>query len=120
VTSKIRNTGRHLLRWSWVGLLLWQILWHALLPLLAAAKSHWILAIIALLPLLPFTPGVMKTRHRSLVLAMFVVMIYFVIGVMECWANAEQRIEAIVQILLCCSYFGGLVLFNRPVLTSQE
>jgi uncharacterized membrane protein len=111
----IQHTGRFLLRLSWSGLLLWQIIWHAMLPVLPAGNRNWTLAIIALIPLLPLTPGVIKARHRSLVLGMFLVMVYFIIGVMETWSNADQRIAAIVQIVMTCMYFTGLVMFNRPV-----
>jgi uncharacterized membrane protein len=111
----LNQSGRILLQLSWSGLMLWQLIWHAMLPLTGTGNSNWTLAIIAILPFLPLTPGVLKTRHRSLVLGMFLVMIYFILGVMETWANAEQRMAASVQVAITCFYFVGLVMFNRPV-----
>ena len=72
------------------------------------------MALVALAPLLPLTPGVLHLRHRSLVWGMFLLMLYFIIGIMEGWANAPQRVAALVQVALCCGYFAGLVLVNRP------
>lgn len=110
----MHDTGRILIRLSWLCLLGWQIIWHALAPLLPAGNHNWAVAAIALLPLLPFTPGVLKLRQRTLIYGMFIVMIYFIIGIMETWANPEQRSVAVVQVVLSCLYFVGLVLFNRP------
>lgn len=109
-----RNTGRLLIRLCWAGLLLWQLSWHALIPE-PAGNSNWILALVAVIPLLPLTPGVMKNQHKSLAWGMFLVMLYFIVGVMETWSNPPQRLPAITQIILTCGFFLGLVLFNRPV-----
>ena len=56
----------------------------------------------------------MKASDRGLAWGMFLMMIYFIIGVTETWSNAEQRIAAVVQTALACGFFLGLVLFNRP------
>ncbi len=111
--SGVRKAGLILLRLSWVGLILWQLLWHALLPV-PAGSENWILAIIALIPLLPFAKGIMQANHRSLLWGGFLIMIYFSIGVMETWSNADQRMAAIIQIVLSCTYFSGVILVNRP------
>ena len=57
----------------------------------------------------------MKARQSGLTWGMFLMMIYFIIGVTETWSNTEQRIAAAVQTALACGFFLGLVLFNRPV-----
>ena len=108
-----RNAGRLLIRLCWAGLLVWQLAWHALIPE-PAGSSNWILALIAFIPLLPLTPGVMKNRHKALAWGMFLAMLYFIVGVMEAWSNPPQRLPAIAQIILTCGFFLGLVLFNRP------
>lgn len=109
-----QNTGRKLIRLSWAGLVIWQLAWHALIPE-PGGSANWILALIAIVPLIPLTPGVMNNRHRALAWGMFLAMLYFIVGVMETWSNPPQRMAAIVQIVLSCGFFLGLVLFNRPV-----
>ena len=107
------------MRWSWAGLALWQLAWHALLPS-PAGNENWTLAIFAVIPLLPLTTGVLRASHRSLVLGIFLVMLYFIVGVMEIWSNPDQRLAAIVQVVLACAYFLGVVLFNRPVQAAAD
>ena len=113
------KAGHTLLRLSWLGLMIWQLLWHALLPA-PVGSNNWILAVIALIPLLPFTKGVMKINHASLMWGAFLIMIYFSIGVMETWSNADQRLAAIIQIVLSCAYFSGVILANRRIGESQD
>lgn len=99
----------HLVRGAYAGLLLWQPAWHWLLPQPHGSRN-WILAAVAALPLLPFLPGVLKTRRSSLLFAAFVVMVYFMVGVMEAWSNPGQRAAAMVQVTLSCAYFAAVVL----------
>lgn len=100
------------LRIAWLALLAWQPLWHAALPEPAGSRNAW-LAVLAALPLLALTPGVLRGRPRSRYWAMFLVMAYFIVGIVEAWANPPQRAAATMQILLCLGYFGGLVLISR-------
>lgn len=111
--SPINKIGRLAVLTGWIGLLLWQLCWHAILPPPAGSDS-WMLAGITVLPLLLLTPGVIKIRHKSLVWGMFLAMLYFIVAVMETWSNADQRVPAIIQIILSCGFFLGLVLLNRP------
>ena len=117
--NSTQKTGLHLLRLSWTGLLAWQLTWHALLPA-PGGSENWILALIAIVPLLPLTKGVMKKSYRSLVLGMFLLTVYFIIGVMETWSSPDQRVAALIQVVLCCCFFAGLVLFNRPTQAQQD
>ena len=91
-----RKAGLHLLRWCWAGMVLWQLIWHAMLAL-PAGSGNWILAVFAAAPLMLLSRVVMKARYRGLVWGMFLMMIYFIIGVMETWSNADQRIAAVVD-----------------------
>ena len=111
--------GRLLILVSWPGLVLWQLIWHAVLPA-PLGSANWILAIFASLPLLIFTAGVIKTNHKQLTWGMFLAMLYFIVGVMESWSNSDQRFAAAMQVILTCGFFLGLVLFTRPVLPDQE
>ena len=114
-----RRAGLHLLRLCWAGMVFWQLIWHAMLA--EPGGSHnWILAVIAATPLMLLSGAVMKAGDRGLAWGMFLMMIYFIIGVTETWSNAEQRIAAAVQTGLACGFFLGLVLFNRPVRSKPD
>ena len=56
----------------------------------------------------------MNTGHKALTWGTFLVMMYFIVGVMEVWSNAAQRMPAIVQLALTGGFFLGLVFFSRP------
>ena len=99
--------------------MIWQLLWHALLPV-PAGSNNWILAVIALIPLLAFTKGIMKINHASLMWGAFLIMIYFSIGVMETWSNPDQRMAAIIQIVLSCLYFSAVILVNHRFRESRD
>ncbi len=117
--SQLKNTGQWLIRTCWAGLVLWQIFWHGLIPP-PGGNENWILAVLATIPLLVLSPGIMKTRHSTLVWGMFLAMLYFIVAVMETWSNEAQRITALIQLVLTCGFFIGLVLFNRPAQPGPE
>lgn len=100
------------MRLAWLALLAWQLAWHAGLPEPAGSRNAW-LAVLAALPLLALTPGVLRGRPRSHFWAMFLVMAYLVVGIVEAWANPPQRAAAALQVLLCLGYFVAWVLVNR-------
>ena len=104
--------GNRLVLMSWLALLAWQIAWHGLLPTPFGSRS-WVLVLLATAPLLVLTRGVWQGRQRSYFWAMFLVMLYFLVGVMEAWSNADQRIAAIVQLLLTLGFFSGLLVSWR-------
>jgi uncharacterized membrane protein len=107
------TVGKYLIIICWVGLLLWQPGWHALLPS-PTGSNNWILALLTLAPLLLFSGTVLTLRQKPLAWGMFLVMLYFIVGVMEVWSNEAQRVPAAIQVILCCGFFAGLVLINRP------
>ena len=43
----------------------------------------------------------------------YVMVLYFVVGVMEAWSNPNERLAAIAQILLTVMYFSCLVLLTQ-------
>lgn len=109
----IRKTGSILIRSCWVGLMAWQLAWHALIPE-PHGSQNWALGLIAVLPLIPLTAGTWRHHQKTLAWGMFLAMLYFIVGIMEAWSNPPQRLAALVQVALTCGYFAGLVLLNRP------
>jgi uncharacterized membrane protein len=104
--------SRHLVSWSYLGLIFLQAIWHGLLPPPRGTGS-WLLATIAILPLLLPLKGVLAGSLRSMTWAGYLTMLYLVIGVMEAWSNPPQRIPALFQVLLVAAYVGSLLAFSR-------
>ncbi|MFU8832715.1 MAG: DUF2069 domain-containing protein [Wenzhouxiangella sp.] len=99
-------------RWSLLGLVILQPLWFGWvqqpehLPVLLVVAA-------ALAPLLIVLPGVWKLRVRPLVIAGFILLLYFSFGVMEAWANPGARIPALLQVALIIVYFVALPTVRR-------
>ncbi|MFC1690018.1 DUF2069 domain-containing protein [Pseudomonadota bacterium] len=102
----------HLLKASYLGLLVLQPVWHALLPPPLGTGS-WLLALVATLPLLLPLRGLLKLSLRSLTWAGYLVMLYLVIGIMEAWSNPAQRAAALLQTGLVVIFVGSVLVFSR-------
>jgi uncharacterized membrane protein len=102
----------HLLKAAYIGLLVLQPAWHALLPSPHGTGS-WILALVATIPLLLPLRGVLALSLRSLTWAGYLVMLYLVIGVMEAWSNPPQRTAALLQTALVVIFVGSVLVFSR-------
>jgi len=89
-----------------------QPLWHALLPRPAGA-GNWLLAMLAVVPLLLPLRGLVAGSLRSMTWAGYLVMLYLIIGVTEAWSNPPQRIPALVQVLLVVIFVGSVLAFSR-------
>lgn len=104
-------------RWSWLGLIVLQPAWFAILPPPAGA-GNWVLAAAATLPLLLPLGGVWRGSLRSMTWAGFLAMLYLVIGVMEAWANPSQRLPALLQVGLVAAFVSSALGFSaasRPL-----
>jgi uncharacterized membrane protein len=96
---------------SYLALLALQPLWHALLPR-PMGSGNWGLGLVAAAPLLLPLKGLLAGSLRSMTWAGYLVMLYLVIGVMEAWSNPEQRIPALVQVLLVVVFTASLLSFS--------
>ena len=76
-------------------------------------NASWLLAAVAVTPLLIPLKGVIAGSLRSLTWAGYLVMLYLVIGIMEAWSNSPQRIPALAQIALVIIFVGSLLAFSR-------
>jgi len=88
---------------AYVATLIWQCVWHGLLPRPLGASNAW-LALVASLPLLIPLYGLVRGNYRSMIWAGLILMLYFVIGIMEAWSNPPQRLPALVQVVLPILY----------------
>jgi len=98
---------------SYIGLLIFQPVWHALLPE-PFGSGNWILALAATAPLLLPLKGVLQGLLRSMTWAGYLVMLYLVIGIMEAWSNPDQRLAALIQVMLVVIFIASLMVFSRP------
>jgi uncharacterized membrane protein len=101
-----------LLKTAYLGLIILQPLWHALLPSPHGAGS-WILAAVATAPLLLPLKGLLANSLRSMTWAGYLVMLYLVIGIMEAWSNPPQRVPALVQTALVIVFVWSVLVFSR-------
>lgn len=90
---------------AYLGLLILQPVWHALVPSPHGAQSWW-LALIATGPLLLPLKGILKGNIRSMTWGGYLLVFYLVVGVMEAWSNPPQRLPALVQtaLVMLCIY----------------
>lgn len=101
-----------LLSACWWLLAVLQLCWHALIPT-PWGNSNWIIAAVAVLPLLALAPVALYRGPRGQFWGMFLVMLYFVVGITEFWSSPAQRAAAAVQIALCLGYFVAMVWISR-------
>lgn len=104
--------SRLLVTTSYLALVLLQPVWHALLPE-PMGYGSWLLAVIALFPLLLPLKGLLSGSLRSMTWAGYLVMLYLVVGIMEAWSNPPQRVPAMIQVGLVAVFVGALLLFSR-------
>jgi uncharacterized membrane protein len=76
-------------------------------------KQSWALALLATLPLLLPLRGILGGTVRSMTWGGYLLVFYFVIGVMEAWSNPAQRTPALLQTALAVLYVTALVLLTR-------
>ncbi len=88
---------------AYFGTLAWQIIWIGLLPS-PAGPGNLLLAILAGLPLLIPSVGLARKRHRSMIWAGVILLLYFTAGVTEAWTNPDHRWPALVQVTLTVVY----------------
>jgi len=96
---------------AYLAVLVWQPVWHWLLPPPLGAGNAW-LALIACVPLLIPLRGFLRGNYRSMIWAGLLLMLYFTIGVMETWSNPNQRLPALVQVMLALFYLFAFRMRN--------
>ena len=116
----MNNSGlRRAVIGSYVCLVLLQPVWHFLLPPPMGARLWW-LALLATLPLLLPLQGIVKGSLRSLTWGGYLVLLYFLIGVMEAWSNPPQRLPALLQTALVTIYVATLLPYSKAAATPRS
>jgi uncharacterized membrane protein len=103
---------KYLVIWSYLATVILQPVWHGLLPA-PQGRHDWLLALCATLPLLLPLRGIVAGRIRSMTWGGYLLVFYFVIGVMEAWSNPAQRGPALLQAALTVFYVICLTVLTR-------
>ena len=82
------------------ALLALQIVWHLWLAP-PRVLPPWLVAGIAIAPLLPVAWAVLKRRPRALFWGALLALFYFCHGISEWWTTPATRVLAAAQTLLC-------------------
>lgn len=97
---------------SYLAVLLLQVIWHGFLPA-PAGNQNWLLVLVAALPLLVPLRGILKKIMSSMTWGGYLLVLYFVVGIMEAWSNPAQRASALAQVSLVLVYVTFLVMIAR-------
>ena len=96
---------------GYFALLLLLILWHGFL--FPAEKQPWVLLGFIIAPLLFPLRGLLKENPYTYAWTSFVILLYFIHGTVEAWANPEQRTLAIIEIYLRVQVYIGAIYYAR-------
>ena len=105
------KTSLYLTLSGYFALLLLLIIWHGFMY--PAAKQPWLILVFIITPLLLPLRGLLKEKPYTYAWASFVIMLYFMHGVVEVWANEEQRIYAVLEVYLSIQVYIGAIYYAR-------
>jgi uncharacterized membrane protein len=96
----------------YVAILFLQPIWHGLLPVPLGNQSL-ALTLLSTSPLVIPLGGILRRQVRSMIWGGYLVVLYFIAGVMEAWSNPTQRVLALLQVGLALLYVLLLVNITR-------
>ncbi len=105
------RTSLYLTLSGYFALLLLLIVWHGFM--FPAENKPWILLGFIIAPLLFPLRGLLKENPYTYAWTSFVILLYFMHGTVEAWANANERIYAIIEIILSVQIYIGAIYFAR-------
>ncbi|MCW8901828.1 MAG: DUF2069 domain-containing protein [Gammaproteobacteria bacterium] len=96
---------------GYFALLILLITWHGFL--FPAARQPWLILIFIIAPLLFPLRGLLKENPYTYAWTSFVILLYFIHGVVEAWANDNERIYAVIEIYLSIQVYIGAIYYAR-------
>ncbi len=96
---------------GYFSLLLLLIIWHGFI--FPANNQPWLILGFIIAPLLFPLRGLLKEKPYTYAWTSFVVFLYFMHGVVEAWANSDERILASIEIFLSVQVYIGAIYFAR-------
>ena len=99
--------SRHITLLSYIALIVVLVAWHGLLD-----PAPVLLALL-LLPLVFPLKGILQSNPYTHAWSSFLILIYFIHGIIEAYANPAVRMWALLEVLFSVSFYIGAVLFAR-------
>ena len=99
--------SRYLTLLSYFALVVILVVWYGLL------SPAPVLLVLLLLPLVFPLKGLLQRNPYTHAWSSFLILIYFIHGIIEAYANPTVRILALLEILISVSFYTGAVLFAR-------
>jgi len=96
---------------AYFALLLLLIVWHGFM--FPAAQQPWLITAFIIAPLLFPLRGLLKENPYTYAWTSFVILLYFMHGTVEAWANANERVYAIIEIYLSIQLYIGAIYYAR-------
>jgi len=96
---------------GYFALLLLLIIWHGFI--FPASNKPWLILAFIIAPLLFPIRGLLKENPYTYAWTSFVILLYFMHGTVEVWANANERIFAIIEIILSVQIYIGAIYYAR-------
>ena len=72
-----------------------------------------VVLILLLLPLVFPLSGILKGKPYTHAWSSFLILLYFIHGVVEAYANPAARMLALLEVLISVAFYTGAVLFAR-------
>jgi len=96
---------------AYFALLLLLIVWHGFV--FPATKQPWLITAFIIAPLLFPLRGLLKENPYTYAWTSFVILLYFMHGTVEAWANSNERIYAIIEVYLSVQLYIGAIYYAR-------
>jgi uncharacterized membrane protein len=99
--------SRHLTLLSYIALIVVLVTWYGLL------YPAPVLLVLLLLPLIFPLKGILQGNPYTHAWSSFLILLYFIHGIVEAYANPTVRVWALLEVLFSVSFYIGAVLFAR-------
>lgn len=96
---------------GYFALLLLLLIWHGFA--FPAEKQPWLLFAFIIAPLMFPLKGLLNEKPYTYAWTSFVILIYFIHGVVEAWANDNERVYAVIEIYLSVQVYIGAIYYAR-------
>ena len=96
---------------GYFALLILLVLWHGFI--FPAENRPWVILIFIITPLLFPLRGLLKEKPYTFAWTSFIILIYFIHGVVEAWANANERVFAFIEIFFSVQVYIGAIYYAR-------
>lgn len=97
---------------GYAGLLIWVPVWHFLLSQ-SIEKSALFIVLIWVVPLLLPLRGIIQNRPYTFAWSNFIVMIYLLHGLTAIYAVPDERLYAVIEVVLASMMFVGSSVYAR-------